>query len=183
MRPPRPVRSPSQRAQQAPNPAAQPRVPTRPGRWVGTSCVHTRLTKIRQDGIAGHPHALPTNVKFAYGLIGLAFFVFVAFWLVGSPANKFQVDETPIEAPAGVQDPVAAGEPIPYDFRQVLPRDAILPIYNPTFKTASAADWGDDVLVIGIELDGEAKAYPVSFLNRREMVIDWIGGTPILVSW
>jgi hypothetical protein len=29
----------------------------------------------------------------------------------------------------------------------------------------------------------EAKAYPVSFLNRREMVIDSINGIPILVTW
>ena len=122
-------------------------------------------------------------MKFVYGLIGVALFAVVAFWLVGSPANQFQVDTGPIEVPEGVHDPVAAGEPVPDDFRQLLRRDAILPIYNPTFKTASETDWRDDVLVIGVELDGEAKAYPVSFLNRREMVIDWIGGTPILVSW
>jgi Protein of unknown function (DUF3179) len=122
-------------------------------------------------------------VKFAYGLVGIAVFAVTAFWLVGSPANKLQVDSGPVEVPDGVYDPVAAGEPVPNDFRQLLARDAILPIYNPTFKTAPETDWRDELLVIGIELDGEAKAYPVSFLNRREMVIDWIGGTPILVSW
>jgi len=123
------------------------------------------------------------TVKFVYGLIGLAIFAVVAFWLVGSPVNKLQVDSGPVEVPEGVYDPVAAGEPVPNDFRQLLPRDAILPIYNPTFKTALETDWRDDLLIIGVELDGEAKAYPVSFLTRREMVIDWIGGTPILVSW
>jgi hypothetical protein len=122
-------------------------------------------------------------VKYAYGLLGVALLAVVAFWFVGSTANRFQVEAGPIAVPEDVPDPVAAGEPVPDDFRQLLPRDAILPIYNPTFKTAAESDWSDDVLVIGIELDGEAKAYPVSFLNRREMVIDWIGGTPILVSW
>ena len=68
-------------------------------------------------------------------------------------------------------------------YRQLLPRDAILPIYSPTFVSSSGSDWAEDTLVIGIELDGESKAYSVSFLNRREMVIDWIGGTPVLVSW
>ena len=72
---------------------------------------------------------------------------------------------------------------LPSDFRQLLRRDAILPIYNPTFRTAASTSWDDGLLVIGVELDGEAKAYPVSFLNRREMVIDWIAGSPILVSW
>lgn len=122
-------------------------------------------------------------MKYAYGLLGVALVAVVAFWFVGSTANRFQVDAGPIVVPEGVHDPVAAGEPVPDDFRQLLPRDAILPIYNPRFKPAAESDWPDDVLVIGIELDGEAKAYPVSFLNRREMVIDWIGGTPILVSW
>lgn len=122
-------------------------------------------------------------MKFAYGLIGVAVLAVGILWLVGSPTNRFQVDTGPVEVPEGVHDPVAAGEPVPDDFRQLLRRDAILPIYNPKFKTVVESDWPDDVLVIGIELDGEAKAYPVSFLNRREMVIDWIGGTPILVSW
>ena len=122
-------------------------------------------------------------MKYAYGLLGVALLAVVAFWFVGSTANRFQVDAGPIVVAEGVYDPVAAGEPVPDDFRQLLRRDAILPIYNPTFRTVAESDWPDDVLVIGIELDGEAKAYPVSFLNRREMVIDWIGGTPILVSW
>ena len=76
-----------------------------------------------------------------------------------------------------------AGEQRPAGFRQILPRDAIFPVYNPTFRSAATSDWDDDILVIGLELDGEAKAYPVSFLNRREMVIDWIGGSPVLVTW
>ena len=122
-------------------------------------------------------------MKFAYGLIGVAVLAVGVLWLVGSPTNRFPVDPAPVEVPEGVHDPVAAGEPVPDDFRQLLRRDAIPPIYNPTFQTVVESDWPDDVLVIGIELDGEAKAYPVSFLNRREMVIDWIGGTPFLVSW
>ena len=151
--------------------------------WVGT---FSRLNPNDQDptGRDSSPGVcVPLYVKFVYGLIGLAMFVLVAFWLVGSPAGKFQVDTGPVEVPEGVYDPVAAGEPVPNDFRQLLPRDVILPIYNPTFRTAPETEWRDDVLVIGVELDGEAKAYPVSFLNSREMVIDWIGGTPILVSW
>ena len=31
--------------------------------------------------------------------------------------------------------------------------------------------------------NGESKAYPVGMLNCREMVIDELGGVPILVSW
>ena len=38
-------------------------------------------------------------------------------------------------------------------------------------------------MVIGVELDGIAKAYPVSLLNRREMVNDQLAQLPILVAW
>ncbi len=85
--------------------------------------------------------------------------------------------------PKQIYDPVQAGDPLPRGFRQLLSRDAIRPIYDPTFVTAGAAPWNDDTLVIGIEQAGEAKAYPVSFLNGREMVIDRIAGIPVLVTW
>lgn len=43
--------------------------------------------------------------------------------------------------------------------------------------------WDDGTLVIGLAIDGEVKAYPVGFLNRREMVVDSIAGIPVLVTW
>lgn len=38
-------------------------------------------------------------------------------------------------------------------------------------------------VVIGVEHNGEARAYPLSVLNVHELVHDELGGTPILVSW
>ena len=112
------------------------------------------------------------------GFVGL-----LATWVMGNTSNQFQNQPGPISPPDDVYDPVHAGEDVPQGFRQLLPRDAIRPVYNPTFTTPAQSEWDDDTLVIGVELDGEAKAYPVSFLNRREMVIDWIGGSPVLVTW
>jgi hypothetical protein len=70
-----------------------------------------------------------------------------------------------------------------YRWSQLLARDAIFPIYNPEFAAASEAPYDDDELVIGVALNGEAKAYSIGPLNGREMVNDTIGGVPILVSW
>jgi hypothetical protein len=39
------------------------------------------------------------------------------------------------------------------------------------------------MLIIGVSGTSEAKAYPVTHLNQREMVLDYIDGEPILVSW
>jgi hypothetical protein len=70
-----------------------------------------------------------------------------------------------------------------YAWSQLLRRDAIRPIYDPEFVPAGQAGYADDDLVMGVAIDGQAKAYPVALLNSREMVNDELGGTPILVTW
>lgn len=99
-------------------------------------------------------------------------------------------DVSDLSSPAGVRanpsevyDPVAAGEPLPEGFRQLLPRDGIAPIYDPTFVPSNESPWVAGTEVIGVTINGESKAYPVSFLNGRELVVDELGGEPILVSW
>lgn len=78
---------------------------------------------------------------------------------------------------------MTAGEPLPDGFRQLLPRDAIRPIYVPQFTTANGVDWPDDTQVVGVADGREAKAYPVSVLDQHEMVNDFLAGDPILVTW
>ena len=85
--------------------------------------------------------------------------------------------------PGDAYDPVRAGEPVPDGFRQLLSRDSIRPIYDPQFVVAGEAPWTDTTLVIGVEVGGDARAYTVAHLGRREMVNDVVGGDPLLVSW
>ena len=115
-----------------------------------------------------------------FALVGVAL---VAAVVSVVPGASVQTEPGRIVAPDNQYDPVEAGEPLPDDFRQVLPRDAILPVYNPTFVQADQSDWAGETLVIGVAIEGDARAYPVSFLNRREMVVDRIAGTPVLVTW
>ena len=68
-------------------------------------------------------------------------------------------------------------------YRQLLARDVIRPIYDPVFVPASEADTSPNELVMGVVVNGEAKAYPITPLIRREMVNDELGGVPILVTW
>ncbi len=82
-----------------------------------------------------------------------------------------------------VYDPVKAGETVPTGFRQVLGRDDIAPVYLPSFVRANRVSWPDSELVIGVHLKGEARAYPVGFLNRREIVVDVHRGIPTFVTW
>ena len=70
-------------------------------------------------------------------------------------------------------------------FNQVLPRDAIAPIYEPSIATAEEAgpEMDDAELVVGVTLGAESRAYPVRTISTREMVNDELGGVPILVTW
>ena len=82
--------------------------------------------------------------------------------------------------PQGTHQPT---EPVQNDFDQLLGRDAIRPVYDPTFVSAEEAGLRPDELVMGVEIRGEARAYPVGYLNFREMVNDRIGPVPFLVTW
>ena len=121
------------------------------------------------------------------GLVALAIGALLLVWVIGGLRKPDRPEAVAglgvLASPSATYDPVRAGEQTPPGFRQLLPRDAIVPVYDPAFVTAAASPWSDNTLVIGVEIDGEAKAYPVSYLNRREMVIDELAGEPLLVSW
>lgn len=61
---------------------------------------------------------------------------------------------------------------------------AIPSIQDPSFSPASEVDWLDDgEVVIGVEANGTAKAYPISILNWHEIANDEVDGTPIAVTY
>ncbi len=68
-------------------------------------------------------------------------------------------------------------------FRQLLDRDDISPIYDPSFVPVSQSGLQPEELVIGVSIDGDSRAYPIRYLRWREMVNDEVGGVPILVTW
>ena len=119
----------------------------------------------------------PNSLVASVGLLALLVLV------IATRADDRVASGPELADPADVYDPVRAGEPTPDGFRQLLRRDDIQPIYQPTFVSADDIDWEPETLIVGVAFDGEAKAYPVNFLNIHEMVNDRIGGTPILVSW
>lgn len=44
-------------------------------------------------------------------------------------------------------------------------------------------EWLDEELVIGVELNGDARAYPVRLLSNHEIVNDTVGGEPVVITW
>ena len=91
-------------------------------------------------------------------------------------------------------NPIATSTPPPtpvptpereYEIVTLLPPDAIPSISNPSFVSAEEAgdEYGPDELVLGVEIDGDARAYSVPLLSRHEIVNDVVGGKPIAVTW
>ena len=85
-------------------------------------------------------------------------------------------------------EPSAAGEEgqePEYDIITLLPKDAIPSIDNPRFYSIQEADaeYEPDEVVMGVEFNGDARAYPIGLLSSHEIVNDMVGGRPIAVTW
>ncbi len=126
-------------------------------------------------------------VSLAAALAVIAVVVFVpADSGPGSSQDSFHPDGwegASAQIPSDLFDPVAAGESLPDGYRPVIPRDGIFPVYAPKFRTVENTDWPSDELIIGVEIDGDARAYPIGFLTRREIVVDMHRGIPTFVTW
>ena len=69
------------------------------------------------------------------------------------------------------------------EIQTILAPDAIPAVYDPHFVAAGKAGMPDSLHVIGVEVGGEAHAYPIPYLSRVEIVDDRLGGTNIAVTW
>jgi hypothetical protein len=62
-------------------------------------------------------------------------------------------------------------------------KDGIPSIDDPTFTPAAQVDIPPTVPVISLQVNGEAKAYPLGILMSHEIVNDRIGGIPVTVTY
>ncbi len=91
--------------------------------------------------------------------------------------------------PSALSDPddPAFGEPLidPSEIVRVLPPDAIPAIDLPQFTSVAAADdyISDSEAVIAVEINGDARAYPVGILTFHEIVNDNVGGVPVSITY
>lgn len=63
------------------------------------------------------------------------------------------------------------------------PRDGIPPIDNPKFKAVDTVQLPGTEPVVGLEVGGVARAYPLRVLMWHEIVNDTIGGLPVTVTY
>jgi hypothetical protein len=82
------------------------------------------------------------------------------------------------------------GETINNDYSDLeiitlLPKDAIPAIDDPQFLSTEEVDeeYAPDELILGVEYNGDARAYSINLLSRHEIVNDTVGGVKISVTW
>lgn len=64
------------------------------------------------------------------------------------------------------------------------PKDGIPALTNPDYVPSDNADFmRDNEQVLGVYLNGTARAYPTRILSWHELVNDFFGDLPVLVSW
>ena len=65
----------------------------------------------------------------------------------------------------------------------VLP-DGIPDLRNPQFQNADEQTFmNPEDRVFGVEINGDARAYPLRIVNAHEMVNDVVGGEPVSLMW
>ncbi|QZY29124.1 DUF3179 domain-containing protein [Nocardioides coralli] len=64
------------------------------------------------------------------------------------------------------------------------PPDGIPPIDAPKFQPVDEVDWlVDDDPVLSLQIEDEAKAYPLQVMTWHEIVNDTVGGVPVAVTY
>jgi len=72
---------------------------------------------------------------------------------------------------------------LPRDFKQIIPRGSIPAITHPQYVPASRAHISDNTWVLGVVINGQARAYSLNLLNNHEIVNDRVGNTPFAAVW
>jgi len=77
----------------------------------------------------------------------------------------------------------AAAEELPPGVEQILPRGGIPAIFDPAFVSAGEANIPEGAWVLGVEIEGQARAYSLNLLNHHEVVNDKIGERSFAAVW
>ena len=77
----------------------------------------------------------------------------------------------------------ALEETLPPGVEQILPRGGIPAVFEPVFVDAEDAEISDGAWVLGVVIDGQARAYSLNLLNRHEVVNDRIGEKSFAAVW
>jgi hypothetical protein len=99
--------------------------------------------------------------------------------------EAFEPTPSPLFEQSYRANPLSDRDYSQFEIVTLLPPDAIPALSFPAFYKAERADreYLPDEMVIGVEFNGDAKAYPIELLSRHEIVNDTVGGIHLAVTW
>ena len=128
-----------------------------PGTGGSVNC-HSSMTRIR--------YAFPVRLLQFIALLGLL----LTIESTAASKNGFVLDDALIPS-----EQILSGGP---------GRDGIPSLDNPTFVDAGKASFlAPNDRVLGVEINGIRRAYPIRILNYHEIVNDLVGGKPIVITY
>jgi hypothetical protein len=121
-----------------------------------------------------------------FGVSGLLFENNLIMWSRDSDGNRSELFPQMYFTRADVKDfPVWGTFPEAQMVSGGVPRDGIPALVNPRFVAANSPEAGylrDSDLVLGVDLNGEVKAYPENILWWHEIANDVAGGEQVIMS-
>lgn len=118
-------------------------------------------------------------IKASFAVFAVGFCAFVVWLFQSAESQQRRAREKSEEVARRVKAEQAEFRPT--RFRPALP--AV--IHPPVASATKISDLRDDDLVLGIEINGQSRAYPVNFISEpeTEIINDVLGGVPIAVTW
>ena len=123
------------------------------------------------------------------GVVGAGLAILV---LIGAVAGAWRrsndpapsaMDPRPASVPTGPGGIALPGERYAEDVRYVLSPEQIPAIDEPRFARVASTSLPQEEPVLSVEIDGQARAYPIRYLLFHEIVNDELGGTPLAVTY
>src|SRR5260370_3670150 len=149
--------------------------------WPSWSCGRSSARETIQTGSPG----ISTNasMRIRAAAIAASIGVLGAAMLVFGFRDGHQISRKPAavvsQSAAPTADPIQANEIV-----NVIPQDAKRALVDPGYVAAAgASDIQPSEEVIGVAINGDARALPLATLNVHEIVDDVIGGQPVAVTW
>lgn len=139
------------------------------------------------------PYALTWTILYDLvldGGVGLLLWLLLMVACQTRPRNLLPLDSpTTAPSPTPVTPTLSPTPP----FRRLQPGELVLAAdtddipaimaQDSFFAAATTDEWLDEEYVIGLSLNGDARAYPIRLLSSHELVNDTVGGQPVLISW
>lgn len=137
------------------------------------------------------PESIPTAARIArvgslhFRVAALAAFVGIVATAAAVAGSRVGHEIVRRPLPAVVPSLAPSADPVRADeIVTVIPQDAKTALVGPAYlPAAEASDIQPREEVIGVVINGEARAFPRATLNVHEIVDDVIGGQPVAVTW